>query len=77
MHRLLEWLTRRSRDLGQEKSHMFEAEAALRRAEADLAKTRARRPEVDRLAAELRRAREENHFGARVAWSYGLRGARE
>ena len=71
--RLLDWLTRHGRVPGRTPG-LCEAEAALRRAEADLAKTRAQRPEVDRLVAELRRARQDRHIPS-IAWPY-VNGAR-
>lgn len=43
-----------------------DARQAREKAEADLEKTRARWPEVNRVVASLREVREANHFAERI-----------
>lgn len=77
MMRLFSWLFRKT--YGQmetdETTTLPEARAALERAESDLRQVKAQRGEVNRLATELRTAREANHFGQRLALSYERRGS--
>jgi len=50
----------------RKEQHTDEAEKAREKAQADLDETRARWPEVRRVAASLREVREANHFAERI-----------
>jgi cob(I)alamin adenosyltransferase len=59
--------------MSDDQSGIEQARAARRRAEADLAAMKAKRPEVKRLAWHAMRIRDENHLSDLVALAFGTR----
>lgn len=77
LQKFFDWLARRSipPSPGVEDS-IRDARQAQIVAQGERARMEARGKEVSEVSAELRKAREANHFGQRLQVSFGLRGQR-